>query len=151
MTNQRGVTLLVIAGAAAFPAADADLTPDGHPAAPVIAERRYRLSAAIRPLLFWVGAKNVDFKLIRARVEGDGARAESTTVFAPEDFTFRQLDELRRFVETARPTPRVRAGQLPPTTRPGLLFALADLVGAGVEAARAPGSAGPLPRKLQYT
>jgi len=52
---------------------------------------------------------------------------------------------------TASSGPRVRAGGLPPGTHPGLLFALADLVRAGVEAGRAPGSEGPLPRRVQYT
>jgi hypothetical protein len=191
----------------------------------VAAEHRYRLSAAIRPLLFWVGAKNVGgarivwrqdggerrgyelllgsdparaprqinrwgwvredadatgatmtglmnrseddsldqakaglqgkgsylFKLNRARVEGGRARAEATTVYAPQDYTFRQLGELLRFTDEAKPAPRVRTGGLPPGTRPGLLFALADLVRAGVAAGRAPGSAGPLPRRVQYT
>jgi hypothetical protein len=84
-------------------------------------------------------------------VADGGARAESTTVFAQQDYNFRQLDELRRLVEVTRPTPRVRTGRLPPGTRPGLLSALADLVRAGVAAARTPGSAGPQPRTVQYT
>jgi hypothetical protein len=191
----------------------------------VTAEHRYRLSAAIRPLLFWVGAKNVGgarivwrheaedrkgyelllgsdparaprrinrwgwvredadgsratmtglmnrseddsldqakaglqgkgsylFKLNRARVEDGSARAEATTLHAPQDYTFRQLDELLRFAEATNPAPRVRAGPLPPGTRPGLLFALADLVRAGVDAGRAAGSAGPTPSKVPYT
>ncbi len=91
------------------------------------------------------------FKINRARVEGGVARAEATTVYAPQDFTFRQLDELLRFADEAKPAPRVRASALPAGTRPGLLFALADLVRAGVEAARTPGSAGPSPRSVQYT
>ena len=175
----------------------------------VLREHRYRLSAAIRPLLFWIGSRNVGgarivwreqegglkgyelllgsdparaprrinrwgfiredggpsggtmlgvmnrseddslgqatsrmaqearegrflFKLIRARVEGGQAEAESTTVFAPTDFNFRQLDELQRYVESTRPPPRVRTGRLPETVHPGLLFAIADLVGGGV-------------------
>jgi hypothetical protein len=223
-----GSTLLVasvLSVAAAVPVAAAEATPDGFPAAPVMAEHRYRLSAAIRPLLFWIGAKNVGgarivwrhdgeerkgyelllgsdparaprrinrwgwvredaypsgatmfglmnrseddsldqakaglqnkgsylFKLNRARVEGAGARAEATTLYAPQDYTFRQLEELLRFADATKPAPRVRAGPLPPGTRPGLLFALADLVSAGVEAVRAPGSARPLPSKVQYT
>src|SRR5512143_3565292 len=156
----------------------AEVTPDGQPGAPVTAERRYRLSAAIRPLFFWIGKANVGgaqivwradgdalkgyelllgsdparaprrinrwgwvredadtsgatmfgvmnrseddsldqaksslgkgkdgyfFKLIRARVENGSARAESTTVFAPQDFTFRQLGDLQRFVDEAKP------------------------------------------------
>jgi hypothetical protein len=192
----------------------------------VTSEHRYRLSAAIRPLLFWIGRSNLGgarivwradgdgrqgyelllgsdparaprrinrwgwtredadpsgatmlgvmnrseddsldqakaslgpgkdgyfFKMNRARVENGVARAEATTVFAPEDFTFRQLADLQRFAESAKPMPRVREGRLPPGTRPGLLFALADLVQAGVEAGRAPGSAGPRPSAVQYT
>jgi hypothetical protein len=203
----------------------AEATPDRRPAAQVTQERRYRLSAAIRPLFFWIGAGNVGgarivwrqdahghrgyelllgsdparaprrinrwgwvredadatgatmtglmnrseddslnqakaglqskgsylFKLNRASVEDDAARAEATTLYAPQDYTFRQLDELLRFVEATKPLPRVRTGRLPPGTRPGLLFALADLVRAGVEAAVAPGSAGPRPSRVQYT
>jgi hypothetical protein len=193
-------------------------------AAPAALEHRYRLSAAIRPLLFWIGASNVGgarivwrgdgvrrgyelllgsdparaprrinrwgwvredadatgatmmglmnrseddsldqakaglqskgrylFKLNRARVEGDSARAEATTLYAPEDYSFRQLDELLRFADATQSAPRVRTGGLPPGTRPGLLFALADLVAAGVDAARTPGSEGPLPRAIQFT
>jgi hypothetical protein len=220
------VVAVVLSGAIARGLSAADLTPDGLPAAPVTQEHRYRLGAAIRPLLFWVGAKNVGgarivwrhdgagrkgyelllgsdparaprrinrwgwaredadpsgatmfgvmnrseddsldqaksglgrgkngylFKMNRARVEHGVARAEATTLFAPQDFTFRQLGELLRFADEAKPLPRVRTGGLPPGTHPGLLFALADLVRAGVEAARAPGAAGPTPRTVKYT
>jgi hypothetical protein len=220
------IAALVLSVAAALPVSAAELTPDGRPAAPVTSEHRYRLSAAIRPLLFWIGRSNLGgarivwradgdgrqgyelllgsdparaprrinrwgwtredadpsgatmlgvmnrseddsldqakaslgpgrdgyfFKMNRARVENGVARAEATTVFAPEDFTFRQLADLQRFAESAKPTPRVREGRLPPGTRPGLLFALADLVHAGVETGRAPGSAGPRPSRVKYT
>jgi hypothetical protein len=40
---------------------------------------------------------------------------------------------------------------LPPGTHPGLLTALAELVHAGVVAARAPRSAGPWPRAVRFT
>jgi hypothetical protein len=216
-------TLLLSASAAAV--SPADLTPGGLPSAPVTLEHRYRLAAAIRPLLFWIGAGNVGgarivwrsdggsrrgyelllgsdparaprkinrwgwaredadatgatmsglmnrseddsldqakaglqsngsylFKLNRARVEDGSARAEAMTLYASQDYTMRQLEELLRFAEAAKPVPRVRARQLPQGTRPGLLFALADLVAAGVQAARTPGSAGPAPRTVQYT
>jgi hypothetical protein len=215
----------VLSGAAARAGRAADTTPGGVPAAPVTQEHRYRLSAAIRPLFFWIGAGNVGgarivwrqdggerrgyelllgsdparaprrinrwgwvredadgpratmtglmnrseddsldqakaglqsrgsflFKLNRARVEDGSARAEATTVYAPQDYTFRQLDELLHFVEATKPVPRSRAGPLPPGTRPGLLFALADLVAAGVDAARARGGAGPTPRVVKFT
>jgi hypothetical protein len=216
------------AAAAATPAgagSPGDATADGVPSVPVAREHRYRLSAAIRPLLFWIGAGNVGgarivwrndgatqrgyelllgsdparaprrinrwgwvredadatgatmtglmnrseddsldqakaalqgkgsylFKLNRARVEGASARAEATTLYAPQDYSFRQLEELLRFAEAAKQVPRLRSGVLPPGTRPGLLFALADLVAAGVDAARRPGSAGPAPRIVQFT
>jgi hypothetical protein len=224
---RRGQTLaLVLAfSAAAGSVFPAEPTPTAPRAAPVTLERRYRLSAAIRPLLFWIGAGNVGgariawrsdggsrrgyelllgsdparaprrinrwgwaredaddsgatmsglmnrseddsldqakaglqskgsylFKLNRARVEDGSARAEAFTIYAPQDFTMRELDELLRFTEAAKPIPRVKAGRLPPGTRPGLLFALADLVAAGVDAARAPGGSGPSPRVVQYT
>jgi hypothetical protein len=204
-------------------AASSRATDDGAPAA-VLAEHRYRLSAAIRPLLFWVGKDNVGgaritwredgkgrrgyelllgsdparaprkinrwgwaredadgaratvtglmnrseddsleqaksglqasgrflFKLNRAQVEDGVARAEATTLYAPQDFTFRQLDQLLRFADHAPAAARVRTTRLPAGTHPGLLFALADLVGAGVAAARAPGAL-PLPQVVRFT
>ena len=223
---RRALAALVLAVTAAAPAVAAEPTPDGRPAVPVTAEHRYRLSAAIRPLLFWMGKSNVGgarivwradgegrkgyelllgsdpdraprrinrwgfvredadpsgatmlgvmnrseddsldqakgslgrgtdgylFKLNRASVEWGVARAEAITLHAPQDFTFRQLDELLHFAEVARETPRVRTSRLPSGVHPGLLFALADLVRAGVEAARIPGAAGPAPRAVQYT
>lgn len=212
--------------AAPLAASAADLAPDGRLAAPVTAERRYRLSAAIRPLLFWVGKSNVGgarivwradghgrrgyelllgsdparaprrinrwgfaredagpagasmlgvmnrseddnldqakaglgrgqdgylFKINRARVENGVARAEATTLWAPEDYTFRELDALLQYAEEARPVPRVREGELPPGTHPGLLFALADLVRAGVAAARDPTVRTPQPGGVPFT
>ena len=226
MSRQPGpLAAVALALAAALPARSAELAPGGRTAAPVTAERRYRLSAAIRPLLFWITAGNVGgarivwrhdggtrrgyelllgsdparaprrinrwgwaredvdesgaamlglmnrseddsldqakaglqskgsylFKLNRARVEDGRARAEAVTLYTPQDYTFRQLEELLRFADATRPVPRVRTGRLPAGTRPGLLFALADLVTAGVTAARTPGSTGPVPGVVQYT
>jgi hypothetical protein len=225
MTATRAISALILSLAPAFPVAAAESTPDGLPVAPVTQERRYRLSAAIRPLFFWVGAKNVGgarivwrhdgegrkgyelllgsdparaprrinrwgwvredadgpratmtglmnrseddsldqakaglqskgsflFKLNRAGVDDGNARAEAMTIYAPQDYTFRELDELLRFADATKPASRLRTGRLPPGTRPGLLFALADLVRAGVDAGRSPTSAGPLPRAVQYT
>jgi hypothetical protein len=216
---------LVLSVATALPLAASERFPGGPPAAPVVAEHRYRLSAAIRPLLFWIGKSNVGgaritwraaadgrkgyelllgsdparaprkinrwgwvredadgpratmtglmnrseddsldqakaglqskdtylFKLNRARVLDGTAHAEATTVYAPEDYNFRQLDELLRFADATKAAPRERTARLPPGTRPGLLFALADLVTAGVDAARTPGSAGPTPSIVQFT
>ena len=220
MRVRRALVALMLAAAPALPAEPARSVA----AAPVALEHRYRLSAAIRPLFFWIGASNVGgarivwradgvrrgyelllgsdparaprrinrwgwvredadptgammtglmnrseddsldqakaglksqgrylFKLNRARVEGNNAHAEATTLYAPEDYSFRQLDELLRFADAAPYARHVRTGGLPPGTRPGLLFALADLVAAGVDSARTPGSEGPMPRVVQFT
>lgn len=222
------LSALVSAGALPMAAAD-DMAVNDNPLAMRVKQlHRYRLSAAIRPLLFWVGARNVGdahivwrdqeegrrgyelllgsdpartprhinrwgfvredagptgaimlgvmnrseddnltsaqakmaqeakegkflFKMIRASLNGDEARAENLVVYAPTDFTFRELESLQRYVDSTRPPPRIRTGRLPPGTHPGLLFATADLVNASVEAAQGPGNAGPAVRKVQYT
>lgn len=218
----------VVLMASDTPGAPLGLASDNPLALRVKQEHRYRLSAAIRPLLFWVGAKNVGdahivwrdqeegrrgyelllgsdparaprrinrwgfvredagpkgaimlgvmnrseddnlttaqsrmaqeakegrylFKMIHASLNGVQAQAENRVVYAPTDFTVRQLEELRRFVEAFGPPPRVRTGRLPEGTHPGLLFGTATLVDAGVEASRVPGNAGPSLRKVQYT
>jgi len=226
MSVWRTIAVSALFIAASMPTAAGDLTPFGRPAAPVTAEHRYRLSAAIRPLLFWIGKSNVGgarivwraddegrrgyelligsdparaprkinrwgfaredadpaeatmlgvmnrseddnldqaqkslgrgkdgylFKVNRATVANGVARAEATTVWAPDDYTLRQLDELLRYFEAAGLQPRVKETRLPPGTRPGLLFALADLVRAGVAAARDSSGPGPEPSVVQYT
>lgn len=229
--NARWVAMaaLVLFGGTAAGLADDDISANDNPLAMRVKQlHRYRLSAAIRPLLFWVGAKNVGdahivwreqeegrlgyelllgsdparaprhinrwgfvredagptgaimlgvmnrseddnlttaqakmaqeakegrflFKMINASLTADGARAENRVVYAPTDFTYRQIEDLQRYVESTRPPPRVRTGRLPEGTHPGLLFATAALVNAGVEATRTPGNAGPALRKVQYT
>jgi hypothetical protein len=219
MSSNRPLLIAALAALAPVPALGlaTDVAPEDAPSAPVTAEHRYRLSAAIRPLLFWIGVGDVGgarivwrlgddsrqgyelligsdparaprhinrwgwtredasasgatmlgvmnrseegslkearddleqagragylFKLIRARIEDEEARAESTSVRAPVDYTMYQLAELRRFAEAAHLEPRVKTSHLPPGTRPGLLFALADLVRSGVAAARTAGAA----------
>jgi hypothetical protein len=230
MNLRRWALVALVAAVGVAPGASADdLSGSDNPLAMRVKQvHRYRLSAAIRPLLFWVGAKNVGdahivwrdqeegrkgyelllgsdparaprhinrwgfvredagptgaimlgvmnrseddnlttaqakmaqeakegrflFKMIHASLTANEARAENRVVYAPTDFTFRELEELQRYVESTRPPPRVRTGKLPEGTNPGLLFATAALVGAGVEAGRAPGSTGPALRKVQYT
>ncbi len=67
------IAALVLFASAVLPLEAAELTPDGRPSAPVTAAHRYRLSAAIRPLLFWVGAANVGGAQIVWR-QDEGAR-----------------------------------------------------------------------------
>ena len=189
------------------------------PPAPVTAEHRYRLSAAIRPFLFWVGAKNVGGARIVWRHDGAGRKGYELLLGSDPARAPRRINRwgwvredadasgatmigvmnrseddspgpgqgrasaaaraatssssTARASRTAPPGPRRRRSTRRRTTRsassasccdsrtrrsrrraseragcprgrtPGLLFALADLVRAGVEAARAPGSAGP--------
>jgi hypothetical protein len=76
------------------------------------------------------------FKVIRTRVTGGEARAESTTALTARDYTYRDLDELRSLLEATPATPRVRSARLPGGTRPGFLFALGDLIHETVDVAR---------------
>src|SRR5512143_647613 len=64
----------LVLSAPAAPGLAAEDTPDGVPAAPVVLEHRYRLSAAIRPLLFWIGAGNVGGARIVWRSDGGAQR-----------------------------------------------------------------------------
>lgn len=66
----RAITLLVALGAAAT-GSGADPGPTGTP---VLKEHRYRMSAAIRPLLFWIGDKDVGGARIVWRGDADGRR-----------------------------------------------------------------------------
>jgi hypothetical protein len=226
--NATWLALIALIGIGATPGRAVNDASDNPLAMRVKQQHRYRLSAAIRPLLFWVGAKNVGnahivwreqdegrrgyelllgsdpakaprrinrwgfvredagpggaimlgvmnrseddnlttaqsrmaqeakegrflFKMIRASLNGGETRAENRVVYAPTDYTVRQLEELQRFVEATNPAPRVRTGRLPEGTHPGLLFGTARLVDVGVEASRLPGNAGPSLRKVQYT
>jgi hypothetical protein len=85
------------------------------------------------------------FKVIRTRVAGGEARAESTTALTARDYTYRDLDELWSLVEAQPAAPRVKSAHLPQDTRPGFLFALGDLIRDTVASARqaAPGWKGP--------
>ena len=56
------------------PTAPTEPFADGRSRRPVTAEHRYRLSAAIRPLLFWMGKSNVGGARIVWRADGDGRR-----------------------------------------------------------------------------
>ena len=59
MKASRATSALVLCVAAPWPLPAAEPSPDGPATAPAEGEHRYRLSAAIRPLLFWIGAANV--------------------------------------------------------------------------------------------
>jgi hypothetical protein len=70
----RTLLAALAAAATAATAAPADTAPTA-PATPVVREARYRLSAAVRPLLiFWIRADNVGGARILWRADGDGRR-----------------------------------------------------------------------------
>jgi len=66
------------------------------------------------------------FKVIRATVSSDRASSLVTTMTAPEDYTFRELETVLRLAVRDDMGGRSRVLQLQPGTRPGLLTALAD-------------------------
>ena len=80
------------------------------------------------------------FKAIRTKVAAGKARSENTVWRVENDLTYYDLPELLRLVEGGPPTPpKVNEAWLPPGTKPGFLFAVADLVDRAVAAAtRAP-------------
>jgi hypothetical protein len=65
------------------------------------------------------------FKIIRATVHGEQAQSVVTSIGAPHDYNYRQLQTV---LDLARESTegKARTIQLPPGTRPGFLAALAD-------------------------
>ena len=66
------------------------------------------------------------FKIIRATVHGEQAQSVVTSIGAPRDYTFRQLQTVLDLALRESPEGRARTIQLPSGTRPGFLAALAD-------------------------
>jgi hypothetical protein len=76
------------------------------------------------------------FKIIRATVNGEQAQSVVTSIGAPHDYSYRQLQTVLDLARRESPEGKARTIRLPPGTRPGFLAALAD-------AMRMP--AGPIP------
>jgi hypothetical protein len=77
------------------------------------------------------------FKAIRTEVAGERARSVNTVWRVERDFTYYDLPELLRLVDgRSQGIPKINEVSLPPGTEPGFLFAVADLVGRAVAAAR---------------
>ena len=92
------------------------------------------------------------FKLNRARVENGCARAEATTLYAPQDYTFRQLEELLRFAYATKPVPRVRDMPAPARHTPRPAVRARRPRRRRREARRAHrATSGPEPGLVQYT
>jgi hypothetical protein len=66
------------------------------------------------------------FKIIRATVNGEQAQSVVTSIGAPDDYTFRQLQAVLDLARRESREGKTRTIRLPPGTRPGFLAALAD-------------------------
>ncbi len=66
------------------------------------------------------------FKIIRATVDGEQAQSLVTSIGAPYDYNFRQLQTVLDLALRESPQGKPRTIRLPPGTRPGFLAALAD-------------------------
>jgi hypothetical protein len=66
------------------------------------------------------------FKIIRATVKGEQAQSLVTSIDAPYDYNFRQLQTVLDLALRESPPGKTRTIRLPPGTRPGFLAALAD-------------------------
>jgi hypothetical protein len=69
---------------------------------------------------------NHPFTMIRATVNREQAQSVVTTIGAPDDYTFRQLQEVLDLALRESSEGKPRTIRLPPNTRPGFLAALAD-------------------------
>jgi hypothetical protein len=68
------------------------------------------------------------FKIIRATVKGEQARSVVTSIGAPYDFNYRQLETVLELARRESPEGKVRTIRVPAGTRPGFLAALADMM-----------------------
>jgi hypothetical protein len=66
------------------------------------------------------------FKIIRATVRGERAESVVTSIGAPRDYNYRQLQTVLDLALRERSEGKARSIHLPPGTRPGFLAALAD-------------------------
>jgi hypothetical protein len=66
------------------------------------------------------------FKMIRATVNGERAQSVVTSIDAPRDYNFRQLQDVLDLALRESREGKPRTIQLPPGTRPGFLAALSD-------------------------
>jgi len=68
------------------------------------------------------------FKIIRATVSGHQAESVVTSIDAPQNYSFRQVQEVLELARREPPRAKPRVIRLPPGTRPGFLAALTDVM-----------------------
>jgi hypothetical protein len=77
------------------------------------------------------------FKVIHAAIDGQRSRSVVTAVGAPADYSFRQVQAVLALAEDGSIAGQSRVMRLPPGTRPGFLSALAEIIHAQADGARA--------------
>jgi hypothetical protein len=77
------------------------------------------------------------FKVIHAAIDADESRSIVTAVGAPADYSFRQVRAVLALAGGGDSGRKARVVRLPPGTRPGFLSALAEIIHAQAESARA--------------
>jgi hypothetical protein len=98
------------------------------------------------------GREGFLYKAIRSHAAGGEVRAENTVWRLPRNYSYHDLGELLDLTAGPAPAPpRVREARVPEDARPGLLFALADLVDEAVAAATGPSRRLLSERSLSFT
>ncbi len=77
------------------------------------------------------------FKVIHAAIDAEQSRSVVTAVGAPADYSFHQVRAVLALAGDGDTAKRSRVVQLPKGTRPGFLSALAEIIHAQAESARA--------------
>jgi hypothetical protein len=79
------------------------------------------------------------YQVIQATIHADHARSVVTPIDVPTAYSFRQLRTVLDLARRESPQAKSRDVQIPQGTRPGFLYALADLVHQHVQTFHAPG------------
>ena len=77
------------------------------------------------------------FTVMHAAIDSAQSRSVATAVGAPADYSFRQVQTVLALAGDSSTSGRSRVVRLPPGTRPGFLSALAEIIHAQAESARA--------------
>jgi hypothetical protein len=83
------------------------------------------------------GSGRHTFKVIHAAIDAEQSRSAVTAVGAPADYSFRQLRAVLALAGDGDTDSKSRVVRLPRGTRPGFLSALAEIIHAQAESARA--------------
>ncbi len=79
------------------------------------------------------------YQVIQATIQGDHARSVVTPIDVPTAYSYRELRTVLDLARQESPQAKAREVQIPQGTRPGFLYALADLVHQHVQTFHGPG------------